>query len=138
MTLPGVDAMRLDFSKADEIAAAAQQASEVTLVINNAGIAQPGGFLAQDSEAVARRIFETSFFSVLRMSKAVAPVLKANGGGALLSEKDWRHSTRYTCPKPTEYKPSNSIHQKDNHVIHSVYDIFHAIKQSCRHVAAHP
>jgi NAD(P)-dependent dehydrogenase (short-subunit alcohol dehydrogenase family) len=85
VTLPGVQALRLDVTKPDEIAAAAQQAADVTLVINNAGIAQPGGFLAEDSEAVARRIFETNFFGVLNVSKAFAPVLKANGGGALLN-----------------------------------------------------
>lgn len=85
VTLPGVQALRLDVTKPEEIAAAAQQASDVNLVINNAGIAQPGGFLAQDSDAVARRIFETNFFGVLNVSKAFAPVLKANGGGALLN-----------------------------------------------------
>jgi NAD(P)-dependent dehydrogenase (short-subunit alcohol dehydrogenase family) len=31
------------------------------------------------------RQFETNFFGMLRMSKAFAPVLKANGGGALLN-----------------------------------------------------
>jgi NAD(P)-dependent dehydrogenase (short-subunit alcohol dehydrogenase family) len=84
-TLPGVHALRLDVTQPDAIAAAAQQASDVTLVINNAGIAQPGGFLAPDSDDVARRIFETNFFGVLNVSKAFAPVLKANGGGALLN-----------------------------------------------------
>jgi NAD(P)-dependent dehydrogenase (short-subunit alcohol dehydrogenase family) len=82
---PGVQALRLDVNKAEDVTAAATLASDVTLVINNAGIAQPGGFLAADSEDVARRIFETNFFSVLRMSKAFAPVLKGNGGGALLN-----------------------------------------------------
>jgi NAD(P)-dependent dehydrogenase (short-subunit alcohol dehydrogenase family) len=85
VTLPGVHALRLDVAQPDAIAAAAQQASDVTLVINNAGIAQPGGFLAPDSDDVARRIFETNFFGVLNVSKAFAPVLKANGGGALLN-----------------------------------------------------
>jgi NAD(P)-dependent dehydrogenase (short-subunit alcohol dehydrogenase family) len=85
VTLPGVHALRLDVTQPDAIAAAAQQASDVTLVINNAGIAQPGGFLAPDSDDVARRIFETNFFGVLNVSKAFAPVLKANGGGALLN-----------------------------------------------------
>ncbi|MFZ1606344.1 MAG: SDR family NAD(P)-dependent oxidoreductase, partial [Rhodoferax sp.] len=85
VTLPGVQALQLDVTKPDEIAAAVQQAGDVTLVINNAGIAQPGGFLAPDSDAVSRRIFETNFFGVLNMSKAFAPVLKANGGGALLN-----------------------------------------------------
>ena len=82
VTLPGVHALRLDVNNTDDVAAAAALASDVTLVINNAGIAQPGGFLAQDSEEVARRIFETNFFAMLRMCKAFAPILKAKGGGA--------------------------------------------------------
>jgi len=85
VTLPGVHALKLDVTQPEQVAAAAQQAADVTLVINNAGIAQPGGFLAPDSDAVARRLFETNFFGVLNMSKAFAPVLKANGGGALLN-----------------------------------------------------
>lgn len=85
VTQPGVQALRLDVTKADDVAAAAALASDVTLIINNAGIAQPGGFLAADSEDVARRIFETNFFAMLRVSKAFAPILKANGGGALLN-----------------------------------------------------
>jgi NAD(P)-dependent dehydrogenase (short-subunit alcohol dehydrogenase family) len=82
---PGVHPLRLDVTNADDVAAAAALASDVTLVINNAGIAESGGFLAPDSEAVARRIFETNFFAMLRMSKAFAPILKANGGGGLLN-----------------------------------------------------
>ena len=85
VTLAGVQALRLDVNNPQDVAAAAAAASDVTLVVNNAGIAQPGGFLAADSEEVARRIFETNFFAVLRMSKAFAPILKANGGGALLN-----------------------------------------------------
>ena len=85
ITQADVQPLRLDVTQSDDVAAAAALASDVTLVINNAGIAQPGGFLAPDSEEVARRIFETNFFAMLRVSKAFAPVLKANGGGALLN-----------------------------------------------------
>jgi len=85
VTLPGVQALKLDVTKPEEVAAAAALASDVTLVVNNAGVAQPGGFLAADSEALARRMFETNFFGVLHVSKAFAPVLKGNGGGALLN-----------------------------------------------------
>lgn len=83
--LPGVEPLKLDVTNQAEVEAAAAAASDATILINNAGIAQPGGFLQQDSDAVARRIFETNFFGVLNMSKAFAPVLKANGGGALLN-----------------------------------------------------
>jgi NAD(P)-dependent dehydrogenase (short-subunit alcohol dehydrogenase family) len=85
VTLPGVQALRLDVTRPEDVAAAAAQASDVTIVINNAGIGQAGGFLAADSEDSARRIFETNFFGMLRMSKAFAPILQGNGGGALLN-----------------------------------------------------
>jgi NAD(P)-dependent dehydrogenase (short-subunit alcohol dehydrogenase family) len=85
VSLPGVQALQLDVTNPKDIAAAAELAADVTLVINNAGVAQPGGFLAPDSDEVARRIFDTNVFGVMNLSKAFAPVLKANGGGALLN-----------------------------------------------------
>jgi len=85
ITLPGVEPLRLDVTKPDQIAAAVARAGDVTLVINNAGIGAVGGFLAPDSEAVTRRLFETNFFGMLRVSQAFAPALKENGGGALLN-----------------------------------------------------
>lgn len=115
VTLPGVEVLRLDVTKLEEIAAAVQQASDVTLVINNAGIAQPGGFLAQDSDAVARSIFETNFFGVLNMSKAFAPVLKANGGGALLnvlSVASWVNGgelAAYSASKSAAWSLTNAL-----------------------------
>lgn len=85
ITLPGVHPLRLDVNQPDEVAAAAALATDVSLVINNAGIAQPGALLAADSEAVARRLFETNVFGVLRVSQAFAPILAKQGGGALLN-----------------------------------------------------
>ena len=85
ITQPGVQAIRLDVTKPEDVAAAAALAGDVTLVINNAGVGLQGGFLAPDSEEIARRMFETNFFGMLRMSKAFAPVLAAHGGGALLN-----------------------------------------------------
>ena len=85
ITLPGVEAIRLDVTKPNEVAAAAKRAGDVTLVINNAGVGHFGGFLAADSEEVTRRQFETNFFGMLRVSRAFAPVLAKNGGGALLN-----------------------------------------------------
>ena len=115
VTESGVQALRLDVNKPEDVAAAAAQASDVALVINNAGIAQPGGFLAPDSEDVARRIFETNFFSVLRMSKAFAPILKANGGGALLnvlSVASWVNGgdlAAYSASKSAAWSLTNAL-----------------------------
>lgn len=115
VTLPGVQALQLDVTQPDEIAAAVRQAADVTLVINNAGIAQPGGFLSEDSEAVTRRIFETNFYGVLNVSKAFAPVLKANGGGALLnvlSVASWANGSElaaYSASKSAAWSLTNAL-----------------------------
>lgn len=115
VTLPGVQALQLDVTKPEEIAAAAQLATDVTLIINNAGIAQPGGFLAEGSDAVTRRIFETNFFGVLNVSQAFAPVLKANGGGALLnvlSVASWVNGgelAAYSASKSAAWSLTNAL-----------------------------
>ena len=54
VTQPGVEAIRLDVTKPEEVAAAAAHAGDVTLVINTAGVDHLGGFLAADNEEVAR------------------------------------------------------------------------------------
>lgn len=115
VTLRGVQALQLDVTKPEEVAAAAQHAADVTLVINNAGIAQPGGFLASDSETVSRRIFETNVFGMLSMSKTFAPVLKANGGGALLnvlSVASWVNGgelAAYSASKSAAWSLTNAL-----------------------------
>jgi NAD(P)-dependent dehydrogenase (short-subunit alcohol dehydrogenase family) len=82
--LPGVQAIELDVTNADHIAAAAQQCGDVTLVINNAGTAVMGGILDCSLEA-ARAQFETNYFGPMLMSRAFAPVLARHGGGAILN-----------------------------------------------------
>ena len=114
-TQAGVQPLRLDVAKPQDVTAAAALASDVQLVINNAGIAQPGGFLAPDSEEVARRIFETNFFAMLRMSKAFAPILKANGGGGLLnvlSVASWVNGgelAAYSASKSAAWSLTNAL-----------------------------
>jgi NAD(P)-dependent dehydrogenase (short-subunit alcohol dehydrogenase family) len=115
VTLPGVQALQLDVTQPEQVAAAAKLATDVTLVINNAGIAQPGGFLTEGSDAVTRRIFETNFFGVLNVSQAFAPVLKANGGGALLnvlSVASWVNGgelAAYSASKSAAWSLTNAL-----------------------------
>lgn len=111
----GVEAIRLDVTKPEEIAAAAAQARDVNLVINNAGVAQVGGFLDAGSEEAARRQFETNFYGMLRMSQSFAPVLKANGGGGLLnvlSIVSWINGGQlaaYAATKSAAWSLTNSL-----------------------------
>lgn len=85
ISLPGLQAIKLDVTSDEDVAAAAALAKDVTLVINNAGVAATGGFLAGDSIESARRHLETNLLGPLRVAQAFAPVLAANGGGALLN-----------------------------------------------------
>lgn len=115
VSLAGVVPIRLDVTDPAAVAAAAASAGDVTLLINNAGIAYTGGFLAQDSEELARRQFETNFFGMLRMSKAFAPVLAANGGGAMLnvlSIVSWINGGQlasYAASKSAAWSLTNSL-----------------------------
>lgn len=83
--LTGAEPLRLDVTRAEEIAAAVRACNDVTLLVNNAGAMQPAPFLAPGGEAAARALLETNFFGTLALSRAFAPVLKTNGGGAIVN-----------------------------------------------------
>lgn len=85
VTLPGVQPVQLDVTDAAQVERAARECRDVTVLVNNAGIAATGGFLQDASLESTRRQLETNFFGVLRMAQAFAPVLAANGGGAMLN-----------------------------------------------------
>lgn len=85
ITLPGVVPVALDVTDSGQVAAAAARCSDVTLLINNAGVSQASGVLAADAIATARHHFETNVFGVWALTQAFAPVLQANGGGAVLN-----------------------------------------------------
>lgn len=78
-----VVALELDVTDAAEVDAAAQRCRDLTLLVNNGGAAAMTSFLAP-SLAGARLEMEVNFWGQLAMARAFAPVLAANGGGALL------------------------------------------------------
>jgi NAD(P)-dependent dehydrogenase (short-subunit alcohol dehydrogenase family) len=85
ITLNGAERVRLDVTKPDTIAAAARECTDVNLLINNAGIALWSGFLSPDAVEAARSEMETNYFGPLLLSRAFAPVLAKNGGGAIVN-----------------------------------------------------
>jgi len=85
VTLPGVTPVRFDVTDPDQVAAAAAACADVTLVVNNAGIARPGRVLEPGAVDTLRAMFDTNVLGILRTSQAFAPVLANNGGGALLN-----------------------------------------------------
>jgi NAD(P)-dependent dehydrogenase (short-subunit alcohol dehydrogenase family) len=83
--LPGVAPVRLDVNDPAQVREAAAACVDVSLVINNAGIASPGSLLDEDGVEALRRMMETNVYGLLRVSQAFAPVLAANRGGAFLN-----------------------------------------------------
>ena len=83
--LPGVLPIQLDGTDPEQGARAARECRDVTLLINNAGVAETGGFLQGNALESARRQLDVNFFGMLQMAQAFAPVLAAHGGGALLN-----------------------------------------------------
>ena len=85
ISLPGVIPLRLDVTNPDEVATAVAQAGDITLLVNNAGISQHSSLLADDAITAARAELETNLFGPLATSRAFAPILAANGGGAIIN-----------------------------------------------------
>jgi short-subunit dehydrogenase len=60
-------------------------AKDVTLLINNAGVNFNTPLMAIESMDNARREMEVNYFGTLAMCRAFQPILKANGGGAIVT-----------------------------------------------------
>lgn len=82
--VPGAIPLALDITDPDAVAAAAAVATDLTLLVNNAGIATGTDMVAGDL-ATIRREFDTNFYGPLAMIRAFAPVLAGNGGGGILN-----------------------------------------------------
>ncbi len=77
--------LRLDVTDADQIRAAAERASDVELVFNNAGVALARGIADSTVLDQARREMEVNYFGPLQLLQRLAPTLARNGGGAVVN-----------------------------------------------------
>jgi len=106
--------LRLDLLDHDSIVAAAAAAGDVTLLVNNAGIST-GAQLVTGDLAEIRREMDTHFWGTLGMIREFAPVLAANGGGAVvnvLSALSWfaaPGSGAYAAAKSAEWNMTNGV-----------------------------
>src|SRR5262245_30112201 len=82
---PGSVPIALDVTNLEQIATAAREAADVEIVINNAGVSMRSPLLGADAIASARVEFETNALGPLAVSRAFAPVLARNGGGAIIN-----------------------------------------------------
>jgi len=114
VTTEGVTAVRLDVTDPASVAAAAEKLGDVTVVINNAGIGRSGSLLAGESLDGFREELETNVIGPLNLTRAFAPVLAANGGGAvvnILSALSWMTSPQvagYSATKAALWSLTNA------------------------------
>ena len=90
----------------------AEQAKDVTILINNAGISTGADYLTSDLAEI-HRDFETNFFGPLHVTRALVPVLEANGGGHILnvlSVVSWiAGGGSYSASKSAFWSQTNSL-----------------------------
>jgi NAD(P)-dependent dehydrogenase (short-subunit alcohol dehydrogenase family) len=115
--LPGAVPIRLDITDPASVAEAAEVAADVTLLVNNAGISTHAKLIGGDLDDI-RREMETHYFGTLGVTRAFAPKLTANGGGAILnvlSVLSWVHfpdAGGYSAAKAAEWALTNVIRQE--------------------------
>ena len=89
----GVEPIQLDITDPASVRRAADVASDVTVLVNNAGTATRASVLSGAFEDV-RLEMETHYFGTLNVIRTFAPIIEGNGGGAILnmlSVLSWLH-----------------------------------------------
>jgi NAD(P)-dependent dehydrogenase (short-subunit alcohol dehydrogenase family) len=104
--------LALDVMSEANVAAAVAAAGDTTIVVNNAGVSARGR-LVDSSIADVEAVFATNVFGALRVATSFAPVLAANGGGALVdvhSALSWlATSGAYSASKAAFWSLTNSL-----------------------------
>jgi NAD(P)-dependent dehydrogenase (short-subunit alcohol dehydrogenase family) len=116
VTLPGVVPVKLDVTSLDDIAAAAALCSDVDILVNNAGISLGNvQLLGTQADQALQAMLDVNVSGILHMSRAFAPVLRANGGGAIvnmLSALSWLSmptSAAYSVSKAAAWALTNGL-----------------------------
>jgi NAD(P)-dependent dehydrogenase (short-subunit alcohol dehydrogenase family) len=107
--------LQLDVTSPADVTAAAAAAGDVTIVINNAGVDAPGTKLLAGTFDDAHQAMEINYFGTWAVSRAFAPILARNGGGALvnmLSLASWAGRPQfpaYAASKAAEWSLTQSL-----------------------------
>jgi NAD(P)-dependent dehydrogenase (short-subunit alcohol dehydrogenase family) len=115
LSIAGVEAVELDITDPASVKAAAEKCSDVDLLINNAGYMHTSPLLSEGSVDSLREHFEINTIGTLLMTRAFAPVLKKQGGGAVInivSVLSWLNipeSGAYSASKAAQWSLTNGL-----------------------------
>jgi len=107
--------VQIDLNKPETIIAAAEIAGDVEVVVNNAGMFKATNLLSADSVAALQAEMEVNVYGLMRVAQAFAPILKANGGGALVqlnsvaSIKNFSDLATYSASKAASYSITQAL-----------------------------
>lgn len=106
--LEGVHPLRLDLTDADSIARAAAVATDVDVLINNAGVSLNQNLVTGDLDAI-RLEMETNFFGTLQVVRAFTPVRAILNVASRMSWFSLVGVSGYAASKAAEWSLTNSI-----------------------------
>jgi NAD(P)-dependent dehydrogenase (short-subunit alcohol dehydrogenase family) len=78
-----IEVLTLDVTKEEQVKLATVIASDVNLLVNNAGVATYQGFISAENLEAVRQEMEVNYLGTLSMIRAFSFILKNNGGGAI-------------------------------------------------------
>ena len=77
--------LTLDITIQDQVTAAAAAAGDVEVLINNSGMGGGGPMVGNPNPEGQRMEMEVNYFGMIKMCDTFAPILSANGGGAIVN-----------------------------------------------------
>ncbi|MCC9606035.1 SDR family oxidoreductase [Blastopirellula sp. JC732] len=110
--------IEVDLQNEATVHAAAQTASDVELVVNNAGVYKSESPLSPKAFDALQFEFDVNVYGLIRVAQAFAPVLKKNGGGAfvqlnsVVSIKTFGSAATYSASKAASYSITQALREE--------------------------
>jgi len=107
--------IRLDLDDSATVAAAARTATDVDVVVNNAGVMKIKTALDEDAIEALQFEMNANVYGFMRVAQAFAPILKANGGGTIVqlnsiaSVRTFADKTTYCASKAASYSVTQGL-----------------------------
>ena len=106
--------LRADVSDASSITRLAEQAYDVDIVVNNAGILETATPLDADVEAALKKELDVNVFGLLHVAKAFAATLEKNRGAlvqlnSVASIKNFTFASTYSASKAAAYSLTQGL-----------------------------
>ncbi len=107
--------VEFDLTRPETAVAAAKVATDVNLVVSNAGVLNISDPLTEEAVESLKFQMEGNVYALIHLAQAFGPVLKANGGGAfaqmnsLASLKNFTPFTTYSASKAAAYSVTQGL-----------------------------